>query len=209
MNIPELNRTQRRVGEMRRSIIEAAESIVFESGTAFLTTEEVAKRADVSIQTVYNRVGGKPALLIAIAERALEENRKYMDEAYESSGTPEERILRAALAYARFAAERPHQFQVLANPPNEPEALVKVASLTQEQNQKLANVLRDGLKTGDMNPLIDPDDVATAIWAMMNGVLGLAWRTDSLKADVDELNRLLATTFMIIGNGLRKPIVAF
>ncbi|UTN85426.1 TetR/AcrR family transcriptional regulator [Pseudomonas aeruginosa] len=101
---------------MRQNLVEIAETLLIEGGMAAVTADEVARRADVSLQTVYNRVGGKPALLIAIAERSMEENRAYVDKAYDGKGTPEERGLRIFNAYVSFAMERPHQFRILANP---------------------------------------------------------------------------------------------
>lgn len=195
-------RTQRRTAEMRRSIIEIAAAIVAEKGAAALTTEEVARRADVSVQTVYNRVGGQPALLMAITELALEENRGFMDAAYVSEGSPVERIERAGLAYASFALQRPQAFRVLLNPPDESESMTRVASLIREQNGKLAAALRDGQQAGDGRTDLDPDLTATVLWAMMNGILNLATRTDALRLDSSEMGAAIETAMAIIRSGL-------
>ena len=168
--------------------MEAAEELLAEGGPPALTLEAVAGRADVAVQTVYNRVGGRSAVLIAVAERALEDNRQYMDAAYATPGTPQERIRAAAAAYARFAAERPHQFRLLADPPDEPAALERVADLVEEQNAKLAAALSDGIADGSIAPGIDPRTAATALWATMNGILSLSWRADRLRAEPGQLD---------------------
>jgi AcrR family transcriptional regulator len=186
-----LTRSARKTAATREAIIDAAQALLDEGGPAALTIPAVSERADVAIQTIYNRVGGRDALLLAIAERALEANRVYMDQAYATPGTPLERIRRAALAYARFAAERPEQFRLIANPPDEPQALERIADLIQEQNSKLADALRDGIADGSIRPDIDPDLTATTLWAMSNAVLGLAWRNDRLRTDTDSLYPLL------------------
>jgi AcrR family transcriptional regulator len=200
-------RTARRAAANRQSILEAAEALITEGGLGALTLDAVAERADVAVQTIYNRIGGRSALLIAVAERALEENRQYMDAAYAAPGTPQERILAAAAAYARFAAERPHQFRLLADPPNEPEALERVADLVDEQNAKLAAALRDGIAEGSITSALHPDRTATALWAMMNGLLSLGWRADRLRADAAELRDLLDTAITVLMEGLndREP----
>jgi AcrR family transcriptional regulator len=100
--------------------------------------------------------------------------------AYAASGTPLQRIRAASAAYVRFAAERPHQFRLLADPPDEPAALERVADLVDEQNTKLAAALSDGITDGTITPDIDPRTAATALWAAMNGILGLSWRADRL-----------------------------
>lgn len=141
-------------------------------------------------------------MLIAVAERALEENRQYMDAAYATAGTPVERILAAAEAYTRFAAERPYQFRLLADPPNEPAALERVADLVDEQNTKLATALRDGIADGSINPGLDPATAATTLWAAMNGILGLSGRADRLRADDTQIDLLVATMIAILTDGL-------
>jgi AcrR family transcriptional regulator len=201
----QLTRTQRRAAEMRVKIIEAADELVAQHGPSALTTELVAERADVSVQTVYNRVGGKPALLIAIAEKALEKSREYMDAALASDGSPAERVRLAAEAFARFALDSPHQFQILVNPPNEPEAMERVAHLLHVQNGKLADTLQEGVDTGVMDPHLDAATTATALWAMMSGVLTAALRTDGLRPPRDQLDSLVSQGISIIERGLARP----
>src|ERR671923_2451142 len=163
---PALSRSARKTAATREAIVDAAQALLDDGGPAALTIPAVSERADVAVQTIYNRVGGRDALLLAVAERALEANRVYMDEAYAAPGTPIEPIQRAAAAYARFAAERPHQFRLMADPPNEPEAVERIADLIQEQNSKLADAIRDGITQGIIRPDIDPDLTARALWAM-------------------------------------------
>lgn len=198
-------RTQRRTAEMRRNIVRIAAAIVAEKGAAALTTEEVARRADVSVQTIYNRVGGHAALLIAITESALEDNRAFMDAAYDGQGSPVERIERAGLAYANFALQRPDAFRVLLNPPEGPETMARVASLVHEQNSKLAAALRDAQQAGVGRPDLNPDHTATALWGMMNGVLNLAIRTDALRQDGPNMAALIQTVMSILRSGLTHP----
>ncbi|MEU5434906.1 TetR/AcrR family transcriptional regulator [Streptomyces sp. NPDC020719] len=200
------SRTARRAAATRRSIIEAAEAILVAGGPAALTLEAVAERADVAVQTVYNRVGGRSAVLIAVAELAFEENRGYMDAAYATPGTPLERILLAAEAYTRFAMERPHHFRLLAEPPADAEGLGGIADLVDEQNAKLVAAVRDGIADGSFTPDVDPELAATAMWATMNGVLGLTWRADRLRIPPQELDAVLNTVVTLLMHGMtRRP----
>jgi AcrR family transcriptional regulator len=197
-----LTRTARRAAATYRAIVDAAENVVLESGADALTLEAVADRADVAVQTIYNRVGGRSAVLIAVAERALEQNRQYMDAAYAAAGSPIDRILRAAEAYTRFAVERPDQFRLLANPPDQPDAFARVAGLVEEQNAKLAEALADGIADGSIKPNLDPVLAATALWAAMNGVLALNWRPDRHAHDNTQVGDLVATWIAIATRGL-------
>jgi AcrR family transcriptional regulator len=198
----DLTRTSRRAQANRSAIIAAAEALLVEGGEQAVTIDAVAARADVAVQTVYNRVGNRSAVLIAVAERALEENRQFMDAAYAHDGTPLERVRRAGAAYAQFATQSPHQFRILVDPPREPDALERVAELTREQNAKLAQALRDGAADGSMRADLDPELTADVLWTAMNGMLALAWRTDALRADAARLKALRRTFDAIIVGGL-------
>ena len=197
-----VTRTTRRAAATRAAIVDAAEELLASGGPDAVTLEGIAERADVAVQTVYNRVGCRAAVLIAVAERALEDNRTYMDDASAAPGTPVERIRAASAAYVRFAAERPHQFRLLAEPPDEPAALERVAALVDEQNAKLAAALADGVADGSLAADIDPVTTATALWAAMNGVLGLSWRSDRLRADASHLTELVAAVERVVLRGL-------
>jgi len=54
---------------------EIAETMLVEEGMVAVTADEVARRTDVSLQVAYNRICGKSALLIAIAECSMRQNR--------------------------------------------------------------------------------------------------------------------------------------
>lgn len=195
-------RTSRRAAANREAIVDAAEALLVEGGEAAVTIEAIAGRADVAIQTVYNRVGNRSAVLIAVAERALVHNRQFMDAAYAEPGTPVERVRRAGEAYARFAAERPHQFRILVSPPNEPEALARVVELTREQNAKLTQALRDGIADGTFRADLDPELTADTLWSALDGLLALSWRADELRADEARMQQLRRTFNLIVQQGL-------
>ena len=196
-------RTQRRAAANRRSIVDAAREIVATRGVEALTLEAVAERADVAIATIYNRVGNRSELLIAVAEQAMEESRAYMDAAYEAAGTAEDRLLHVAAEYARFARERPHEFRILVEPADEPAAVQRLAELTRLQNAKLTQAVRDGIDAGLARSDLDPDDVASMLLATINGLLAMAWRPGALRVEESDLERLLETYLATMLDGLR------
>ena len=202
MNEAKPTRTQRRTEEMRRTIIEIASQILAEGGTAALSAEEVARRADIAPQTVYNRVGGKGALLAAAAESAMLENRRHMDAAYAMPGSPLERIRLVGAAYRRFALEQPIQFLLLASPPDDFETAKPLIALVAEQNTKLEQLLREGITCGEVRADIDPPAMATALWGMFNGVLTLGVRNDGFKLKDAAWEKVLASATFVILDGL-------
>lgn len=79
----------------------------------------------------------------------------------------------------------------------------RIARLTQAQNSRLAEVLGEGARSGSVRADLDPDDLATTLWAAHNGLLSLAWRPGSLGADQKTIDRLPAVYLMALRNGLR------
>jgi hypothetical protein len=127
-----------------------------------------------------------------------------MDAAYASPGSVEERLHAAAAAYTHFAKERPHQFRILVEPPNEPEALTRIANLIRGQNAKLGALIRRGIDEAVIDGGFDPELTSTALWTMMNGVLSLMWRADSLRADAAQIDAMFGTVTKIFIDGLKK-----
>lgn len=202
MNGPSVTRTARRAAANREAIIDAAEELLTDGGLNAVTVEAVAERADVAIQTVYNRVGRRPEVLVAIAERAVDENRRYMDAAFATDGTPTERLIAAARAYLDFAWHRPHQFQVLSNPPDEPQTLERIADKIDEQMGKLADVLAAGVADGSFALSVQPDAAAVALWGMMDGILDLGWRADRKVVDQQRLREIAEFAMATVLNGI-------
>ncbi|MFD7846645.1 TetR family transcriptional regulator C-terminal domain-containing protein [Nocardia sp. NPDC059764] len=124
--------------------------------------------------------------------------------AYATEGGVEERLLRATAEYVRFARERPHEFRILLNPPNELETLERIAELTREQNGKLTGLLREAVAGGTMRVDLEVQRVTTTIRATPNGLPALSWRADSLRVGEEELDTLVETYLATISDGLRK-----
>jgi AcrR family transcriptional regulator len=195
-------RNQRKAAATRQTIIATAKSLIIESGVAALTLEAVAERADIAVQTIYNRVGGRPALLIAVAELALEEHNKYLQAALAVNVPAPEKLRLIATAYTQFAFERPNEFHLLLDPQGEPEALLRISELIREQTAKTAAVIRSGIADGSMRADLDADLVALASWAMMNGILSLAFRDDQTHYYAKQVPELIDTAISLLIGGL-------
>lgn len=195
-------RRERRAEAARLGIIAAAGEVLSELGTQGFTLEAVAERADVVVQTIYNRVGGRAALLAAVTQRAVEENRRYVDPAYESPGAPEDRIRAALAAYVRFATEKPHQFRIVTSPPDDPEVLAQTDELISFHMRHLAGALREAAANGTVSPDLDPDVAATALWAMCSGILSLGLRASQAPVTQDRLAQLLTFFEALVLRGI-------
>lgn len=199
------SRTQRRVAQMRDAILDVAQGLLLRDGADGLSCEQVAAAADVSIQTVYNRVGRKDDLLMALAERALEENHRYMDAAYAHGGTSRERMEAALQGYFRFAFERPEAFLILAAPPQRV-ATARFGELVGLQNGRLADAIRAGQAEGEIDSNLDAAACATALWAMWNGLLISALQHDRYGLDEGHMTQALTMAGFLINRGLSTSL---
>ncbi len=195
------SRTQRRVTQMRDAILNVAQAMLVEGGASGLSCEQVAAAADVSIQTVYNRVGRKDDLLMALAERAVEESHRYMDSAYAQGRSARQQMEAALDGYIRFAFERPEAFLILAQPP-QPVASPRLAELLNGQCGRLAAAIQAGQAEGEVDPELDPRGCATALWALWNGILTAALQQKRYGLEQAEIDQALTITKLIIDRGL-------
>lgn len=200
--VVKIGRRERRAEAARLAIIDAAEQLLTERGPHGVTLDAVAERADVVVQTIYNRIGGRSALLLAVTQRALEENRAYVDAAYAVPGTPQDRIRAALKAYVKFAIEKPHQFRIVTNPPDDPVVIAQVDDLIAAHMTNLADALREAITAGTAAPDLDPDVAATALWSMSSGILSLGWRNTARPVTADYLAKLLDFYETIVERGI-------
>jgi AcrR family transcriptional regulator len=196
-------RTQRTID----SLVRAAEEIFSERPADDVTVEEIAERAQVAVGSIYNHFGSKAGLHAAVAQRALEADRQYMDRAYTADRTAIEQLYAASDEYLEFYLAHPEYFRMLAYP-DDPgryaagrELSEQLAEAVDVQNRRMVEALRRGVEAGVVRALV-PEDVATVLWAAWNGVISLGWRPDSLRRTEPELRELLRTATDVVANGL-------
>ena len=66
------SRRRKQALRAHETILEAAKQLFLRGGYAGTTITSIAEAADVSVETIYKRFGGKPALVRAIWEKGLE-----------------------------------------------------------------------------------------------------------------------------------------
>lgn len=189
------------------ALLRAAEELFRAHPADDVTVDDIAARAGVAVGSLYNHFGSKAGLHAAVIEKALQADRDYMDRAYLRAGSPLEQLYAAADAYLDFYLAHPDYFRMLAFPsapghyPAGHDLAERLARSVHEQNQRLVDALRRAVDAGELS-CVDPDDVATVLWAAWNGIISLHWRPDDLRRDEAQLRRLLATATDVIAHGL-------
>lgn len=103
----DVQRTAYHHGNARKALIEAASSLVEESGAAGLSLRQVAERAGLSRQAPYNHFADKAALLAELVRDGFERLAAGTRAAASSSPVPLDCLTRAAESYIAFGQEQP------------------------------------------------------------------------------------------------------
>ena len=92
--------------------MEVGRAVFARRGYEAASVEEIADRAKVSKPIVYEHFGGKEGLYAVVVDREVEHIVGRIVDAM-STGSPRERLERAALAFLTYVQERPDGFAVL------------------------------------------------------------------------------------------------
>ena len=96
----------------RAQLVEVGRAVFARRGYEATSVEEIADRAKISKPIVYEHFGGKEGLYAVVVDREVEHIVGRIADAL-STGSPRERLERAALAFLTYVKERPDGFAVL------------------------------------------------------------------------------------------------
>ncbi len=102
-------------GNLRESLLEAADTVLAREGTLGITLREVAKQAGVSHAAPYHHFASLDDMLAAVAERGFVRLRETMAKSAQAADTGE-RLLQIADIYVSCARANPAQFRLMFGP---------------------------------------------------------------------------------------------
>ncbi len=97
----------------RTQLVDIARAVFARRGYEATSVEEIAARAKVSKPIVYEHFGGKEGLYAVLVDREMDFVVARISEAI-STGSPRERVERAALAFLTYVRDQPDGFIVLS-----------------------------------------------------------------------------------------------
>jgi TetR/AcrR family transcriptional regulator len=202
------SRSERRKARTLGAIFDAAEPRFLAQGFHGTTVEEIAQAADVSVGSIYVHFGSKEGLYLALIERALDVQERYMEEAFRPTLSLGQQLFAAGWAYLRFYLDHPGYFRILAFPHVDAQAPDDRAFATQRLAERaeagvrrVASIIELGVKTGAARP-VDPYRAAKFMWGAWTGVIALNMRPDRLRLDDDELRAVLEQGRRIVAEGI-------
>ncbi|RZU45964.1 TetR family transcriptional regulator [Streptomyces sp. BK022] len=165
-------------GDLRAACLRAARELLEEDGSAGLSLRAVARRAGVSATAPYRHYADRDALVSAVAAEGYRELAEHLAAAHPEPRTPDE-LASVAVAYVRFALDRPAMFRVMFAEPCDPNSEERVAA-TAAISEYVRGIVRA------VFPGVDPDALSTTVWALVHGLafLHLDGKLDSSAPEV-------------------------
>lgn len=154
----------------RRAVLEAARVLFGTSGYPDTTVAEVARRAGVSVDTVYASVGRKPQLLLAVHDEVLggvdAEQRDYVRQVRAAPGAAA-KIATYAEALGRLLPQTVPLAEALRVAGQTDEACRAVAEQLDERRAANMRLFAADLRaTGELRDDLTDDEVADLVWTM-------------------------------------------
>ncbi len=201
---PTPRRLTRKGQETRRRIVTAAAELIFEQGVAHTTIEDVRATADVSSSQLYHYFDDKPALVRAVIEHQA-------DAIVDGQDTFDLSSLDGLRAWRDWVIEHQRKLNCSGGCPigslgsdlaeTDPEARAQVAEGFKRWEASIQSGLREMHARGRLTPDTNPDTLALALLAALQGGLLLTQierDTKPLEAALDAMLELLAR---LGGNG--------
>jgi AcrR family transcriptional regulator len=149
-------------GDLRAALVSAAMDLLEEGGEAELSLRAVARRAGVSPAAPYRHYDDREALVSAVAAVGYRALAERLAAAHPSPSTPDE-LASVAVAYVRFALERPALFRIMFGEPCDRDSDERVAA-TAAVSLYVRGIVERTF------PQADSEALATAVWALVHGL---------------------------------------
>jgi TetR/AcrR family transcriptional regulator, transcriptional repressor for nem operon len=195
---PAPRRLTRKGQETRQRIVSAAADLIFERGVTHTTVEDVRAAADVSSSQLYHYFDDKPALVRAVIEHQA-------DAIVDGQETFDLSSLDGLRAWRDWVIGHQRKLNCSGGCPigslgselaeTDPEARAQVAEGFKRWEATIRSGLREMHARGRLTPDTDPDTLALALLAALQGGLLLTQierDTKPLEAALDAMLELLA-----------------
>jgi AcrR family transcriptional regulator len=149
-------------GDLRAALLDAAMEVLEQDGATALSLRAVARRAGVSPAAPYRHYADREALVSAVAAVGYLDLAERLGAAHPAPSTAEQ-LADVAVAYVRFAIERPALFRIMFSEPcdrDNDERVAATAAVTLYLREIVARAFPDS----------DPEALAPAIWALVHGL---------------------------------------
>jgi AcrR family transcriptional regulator len=158
----------------RRDILHAARELFVSKGYAAATIAEIARRAEVAVDTVYAAVGRKPALLREVLETAISgtdqavpaDDRDYVAR-IRAADTARDKLTLYASAIVQIQSRlAPVYLAIRDAAATDPDSAALWAEINGRRAANMRNLAADLRATGELRRDLSDGEVADIIWSM-------------------------------------------
>jgi len=179
-------RTRKPAAERKKEIVDTAIRLAAECGPDRLTTESLAKEIGISQPAIFRHFPAKSDIWEAVGDRIC----MLMGESsqlIEATG-PTDLLRKMVATQLAFIESTPAVPAILFSRElhSENEKLrTFFAGLMAQRQQKLTELFKSGIKSGEFNKDIDPQDAAYLVLALVQG-LAMRWSLNNRNFDIVE-----------------------
>lgn len=160
--------------QTRRAVLDAARELFAARGWAGTPVSEVARRAGVSVDTVYASAGRKPALLVAVVDSELADGgdpvaagqRDYVRRIRETTGGVARIEAYAAALAERLPRTTPLLLALRVAADADRECARAYGAVADRRAANMRSFAADLRATGDLWADLDDEAVALVVWSM-------------------------------------------
>ena len=169
-------RRKREKSERRSQIMAAARSLLFDKGLAATSINQIARRAELGVGTIYFYFQSKEALFAALQVEGLELLHHRIETACKKFTDPIEQLYAAAMVYLAFSRDQLRYFDVINYFLSAPEVLLspELKSRVDEKSRgilsAIADIIAAGVTAGALRPM-DTDEAAILFWGSIHGLI--------------------------------------
>jgi AcrR family transcriptional regulator len=179
MSIEERQREEKE--QRRRTIVDAAETVLAEKGRDDMTMADIADEARLSRSLLYVYFEDMDDIVLAVTHRGFRSMRKRFEAAVAEHDTGLRQIRGIGTAYVDFARDEPTYFHLVAqfesrtaNPEDAPERMRKCLAEADRGLGAMAEAIRNGIDDGSMRSDLNPLQTAMTLWGSTHGLIQLA-----------------------------------
>lgn len=174
-------RQQEEKEQRRRSILDAAETVLAERGRDDMTMGAIASEARLSRSLLYVYFEDMDDIMLAVTLRAFQALAERFESAEKAHPMGLKKIRAIGEAYVQFAEDEPTYFDLVAqfeaqevNPATSTDRERACLSASEHVLTIMVNAIQTGIDDGSMRPDLDPLQTALILWGHTHGLIQLA-----------------------------------
>ena len=171
-------RTQRTIAFNRRNILDAADKLFCKNGVEKTTMEQLAAEAGYSKPTLYGYFKDKDEVYFALVLEFMEKIVVKVDKAIDEQTAFSDTFTKICQDVFRLATRYPLYFEGLIGTINvnikaddTPQIYKDIYRLGEVLNEKLLNILGQGIDEGIINVTLDKSAILLFVWSSVAGII--------------------------------------